>query len=52
VRCIASQRARSHGGPVGAAHLRAVMACSDCQQSKFSGTIGSWIGSMAKLTFL
>jgi hypothetical protein len=25
---------------------------SDCQLNQFSGTIGSWIGSMAKLTLL
>jgi hypothetical protein len=25
---------------------------SDCNQNKLSGTIGSWIGSMAKLGYL
>jgi hypothetical protein len=33
------------------AHAPAV-ECSNCATNKLSGTIGSWIGSMAKLTFL
>ncbi len=33
------------------AHAPAVV-CSDCSENKLSGTIGSWIGSMAKLTWL
>jgi hypothetical protein len=31
--------------------LRTVVR-SDCSTNKLGGTIGSWIGSMAKLTFL
>jgi hypothetical protein len=40
-------------GPVGAAraHVPAVVR-SVCNHNKLSGTIGSWIGSMAKLTYL
>ncbi len=33
------------------AHAPAVVR-SDCGENKLSGTIGSWIGSMAKLTIL
>ncbi len=33
------------------AHTPAVV-CSDCGENKLSGTIGGWIGSMAKLTVL
>ncbi len=33
------------------AHATAMMR-SDCFENKLSGTIGSWIGSMAKLTWL
>jgi hypothetical protein len=40
------------GGPVGAACLRAAVVCSGCRGNKLSGTIGSWIGSMAKLIAL
>jgi hypothetical protein len=40
------------GGPVGAACLRAAVVRSECYENKLSGTIGSWIGSMAKLTRL
>jgi hypothetical protein len=29
-----------------------VVVCSQCYENKLSGTIGSWIGSMAKLTWL
>ena len=39
-------------GPVGAARLRSAVVRSQCQQNKLSGTIGSWIGSMAKLTYM
>jgi hypothetical protein len=55
-------------GPVGTACLRAAQPIggpgkrralhappvvrSDCRENKLSGTIGSWIGSMAKLTYL
>jgi hypothetical protein len=43
---------RSLGGPVGAARLRAAAMRSKYGQNKLSGTIVSWIGSMAKLTYL
>ncbi len=46
--CAALRRRR-------AAHRRnrcTAVVCRQCQQNKLSGTIGSWIGSMAKLTFL
>ena len=33
------------------AHAPAVVR-SDCYENKLSGTIGGWIGSMAKLTYL
>jgi hypothetical protein len=29
-----------------------VVVRRECDQNQFSGTIGSWIGSMAKLTYL
>ena len=40
------------GGPRSAACLHAVVVRSDCSDNKFSGTSGSWIGSMSKLTYL
>jgi hypothetical protein len=39
-------------GPVGAECLRAAVVRRYCQENKLSGTIGSWIGSMAKLSIL
>ena len=30
----------------------AAVVCRYCEQNKLSGTIGGWIGSMAKLTWL
>ncbi len=49
---LCAAAARSHGGPVGAARLRAALVCSKCEHNQFSGTIGGWIGSMAKLAYL
>ena len=43
---------RSDFRRVGSARLRAAMICRGCNENKFSGTIGSWIGSMAKLNQL
>ena len=40
------------GGPVGAARSRAAVVRSYFSTNTLSGTIGSWIGSMAKLTWL
>jgi hypothetical protein len=46
--CAALRRRRAAlRGPVGAA-----VVCSDCEHNTLSGTIGGWIGSMAKLTWL
>jgi hypothetical protein len=39
-------------GPAGASRSRAAMVRSACSENKLSGTIGSWIGSMAKLAYL
>ena len=51
--CAALRRRRAAiGGPVGAARLRAAVVCREFQHNKLSGTIGSWIGSLAKLTLL
>ena len=50
--CAALRCAVAIGGPVGAARLRAAVVCSECSDNKLSGTIGSWIGSMAKLIYL
>ncbi len=51
--CAALRRHRAAiGGPVSAARLCAAVVCSACNRNKLSGTIGSWIGSMAKLTLL
>ncbi len=51
--CAALRRRRAAiGGPVGAALMHLRRWCSQCNQNQFSGTIGSWIGSMAKLTSL
>jgi hypothetical protein len=30
----------------------AALVCSECNENKLSGTIGGWIGSMTKLTWL
>jgi hypothetical protein len=37
---------------VGARGLTRCVVCSECDRNNFTGTIGSWIGSMAKLTWL
>jgi hypothetical protein len=51
--CAALRRRRAAiGGPVGAALTRFAVVCRYCSDNKLSGTIGSWIGSMAKLTLL
>ena len=51
--CAALRRRRAAiGGPVGAARLRAAVVRSDCGENKLSGTIGGWIGSIAKLSSL
>ena len=47
-RCRAAHR-RDRSAP--RAHTLAVVS-RQCQQNKFSGTIGDWIGSLAKLAFL
>jgi hypothetical protein len=49
---VRSATEHSHGGPRSAACLHAVVVRRECDQNKLSGTIGSWIGSMAKLTYL
>ncbi len=46
------RRGAAVGGPVGAACSGAAVVRSACSGNKLSGTIGSWIGSMARLTLL
>ena len=51
--CAALRRRRAaHRRDRSAPRSRAAVVCSDCSRNKLSGTIGSWIGSMAKLTYL
>ena len=48
-RCCRAAHRRDRSAP--RAHAPAVVR-SGCSENKLSGTIGSWIGSMAKLTLL
>ncbi len=51
--CAALRRRRAaHRRDRSAPRSRAAMMRSACGENKLSGTIGSWIGSMAKLTLL
>ncbi len=47
------RRGRAASGRLlGTARLCTAVVCRQCHKNNLSGTIGSWIGSMAKLTFL
>ncbi len=50
--CAALRRLRAAMADRLGPRSRAAVVCSECSENAFSGTIGSWIGSMAKLTFL
>ena len=51
--CAALRRRRAaHRRDRSAPRSRAAVMRSDCNTNLLSGTIGSWIGSMAKLTWL
>jgi hypothetical protein len=47
-----SRRRAAHRRDRSAPRSRAAVVCSACGENKLSGTIGSWIGSMAKLAYL
>ena len=51
--CAALLRRRAAIGGTGRRRAYAfAVVCSDCSYNKLSGTIGSWIGSIAKLAWL
>ena len=50
--CAALRRRRTAVADRSAPRLRGAAVCSECGKNKLSGTIGSWIGSMAKLTYV
>ncbi len=51
--CAALRRRRAAIGGTGRRPAQTpTVVCSYCPKNKLSGTIGSWIGSMAKLTYL